>query len=286
MSCDRRQFLAAAGAGLAGAMLPVLLPGPLEAAALESPAGRLGPIGVQLYTLRSILPRDFEGTLAALREIGYREVEFAGYHGRSVKQVRSALDRAGLSAPASHVPFEALRDEPNRVLDEAEAVGHKYLVVAWLAEADRQSVPALVRTAAAFNRIGEQVSERGLHFAYHNHDFEFVRVGGRVPFDLLLDDTVSDLVSFEMDLFWVAKGGADPLAYFEQYPGRFPLVHVKDMAAGQKMTEVGKGNIDWGRIFAKRKLAGIEHYFVEHDEPTDPLASVRTSYDYLRKLRF
>jgi sugar phosphate isomerase/epimerase len=286
MSCDRRQFLAAAGAGLAGAMLPALLPGPLEATALESPAGRLGPIGVQLYTLRSILPRDFEGTLAALREIGYREVEFAGYHGRSVKQVRSALDRAGLSAPASHVPFEALRDEPNRVLDEAEAVGHKYLVVAWLAEADRQSVPALVRTAAAFNRIGEQVSERGLHFAYHNHDFEFVRVGGRVPFDLLLDDTVSDLVSFEMDLFWVAKGGADPLAYFEQYPGRFPLVHVKDMAAGQQMTEVGKGHIDWRRIFAKRKLAGIEHYFVEHDEPTDPLASVRTSYDYLRKLRF
>ena len=286
MSCDRRQFLAAAGAGLAGAMLPALLPGPLEAAALESPAGRLGPIGVQLYTLRSILPRDFEGTLAALREIGYREVEFAGYHGRSVKQVRSALDRAGLSAPASHVPFEALRDEPNRVLDEAEAVGHKYLVVAWLAEADRQSVPALVRTAAAVNRIGEQVNERGLHFAYHNHDFEFVRVGGRVPFDLLLDDTVSDLVSFEMDLFWVAKGGADPLAYFEQYPGRFPLVHVKDMAAGQQMTEVGKGHIDWRRIFAKRKLAGIEHYFVEHDEPTDPLASVRTSYDYLRKLRF
>ena len=286
MSCDRRRFLAAAGAGLAAAILPAVRP----AAALEpapGPApGRIGAIGVQLYTLRSLLPRDFDGTLAAVREIGYREVEFAGYHGRTAKQVRASLERAGLSAPASHVPFEALRDEPQRVLDEAEEVGHRYLVVAWLAEADRQTPAALVRTAAAFNRIGELAGERDMHFAYHNHDFEFVRVGGRIPYDLLLDDTVSDLVSFEMDLFWVAKGGGDPLDYFSRYPGRFPLVHVKDMAAGQQMTEVGKGHIDWRRIFAKRKLAGIEHYFVEHDEPTDPLASIRTSFDYLRKLRF
>ena len=278
MSCDRRGFLAAAGAGLAAAILP----GPLPAAS----AGRLGPIGVQLYTLRSLLPGDFDGTLTAVRAIGYREVEFAGYHGRTAKQVRATLDRVGLSAPAAHVPFEALRDDPNRVLDDAETVGHKYLVVAWLAEADRQTVPALVRTAAAFNLIGERTRERGIRFAYHNHDFEFVRVGGRIPFDVLLDDTVSDLVSYEMDLFWVAKGGADPLAYFARYPERFPLVHVKDMAAGQQMTEVGKGHIDWRRIFGKRKQAGIEHYFVEHDEPIDPLASVRTSFDYLGKLRF
>lgn len=278
MSCDRRGFLAAAGAGLAA----VILPGPLPAAS----TGRLGPIGVQLYTLRSLLPGDFDGTLTAVRAIGYREVEFAGYHGRTAKQVRATLDRIGLSAPSAHVPFEALRDEPNRVLDDAETVGHKYLVVAWLAEADRQTVPALVRTAAAFNLIGERTRERGMRFAYHNHDFEFARVGGRVAYDVLLDDTVSDLVSYEMDLFWVAKGGADPLAYFARYPERFPLVHVKDMAAGQQMTEVGKGHIDWRRIFGKRKQAGIEHYFVEHDEPIDPLASVRTSFDYLRKLRF
>ena len=277
MSCDRRGFLAAAGAGLA----TILLPDPLGAS-----TGRIGSIGVQLYTLRALLPRDFDGTLAALRAIGYREVEFAGYHGRTPKQVRATLDRVGLTAPAAHVPFEALRDEPNQVLDEAEMVGHRYLVVAWLGEADRQSVPALVRTAAAFNRIGERAAARGLRFAYHNHDFEFVRVGGRIPFDLLLDDTDRQFVSFEMDLFWVAKGGADPLAYFERHPGRFPLVHVKDMAAGQRMVEVGRGHIDWRRIFAKRKRAGIEHFFVEHDEPADPLASVRESYDYLRKLRF
>ncbi len=277
MSCDRRGFLAAAGAGLAATLLPLPL-------AAES--GRLGPIGVQLYTLRSLLPKDFDGTLAALRAIGYREVEFAGYHGRTPRQVRAVLERTGLTAPASHVPFEALRDEPERVLDEAEAVGHRYLVVAWLDQADRQSLRALVRTAAAFNRIGARAGARGLRFAYHNHDFEFARVGGRIPYDVLLDDTDPELVSFEMDLFWVAKGGADPLAYFERHPGRFPLVHVKDMAAGQRMVEVGQGHIDWRRIFARRKRAGIEHFFVEHDEPADPLASVRTSYDYLRKLRF
>ena len=120
MSCDRRSFLAAAGAGLAAAILP----GSRPAAALEPApgpaAGKIGAIGVQLYTLRSLLPRDFDGTLAAVREIGYREVEFAGYHGRTPKQVRASLERAGLSAPASHVAFEALRDEHQRALDEAE----------------------------------------------------------------------------------------------------------------------------------------------------------------------
>jgi sugar phosphate isomerase/epimerase len=278
MSCDRRKFLAAAGAGLAASLLPAGL-------AAET-GGRIGSIGVQLYTLRSILPKDFEGTLAALREIGYREVELAGYHGRTPREVRAVLDRVGLAAPAAHVPFEALRDDPERLFDEAETLGHRYLVVAWLDSADRQSVQALVRTAAAFNRIGERANARGLRFAYHNHDFEFTPVEGKVPYDLLLDDTDRKLVSFEMDLYWVAKGGADPLAYFARHPGRFPLVHVKDMAAGQAMVAVGQGHIDWRRIFGRRKQAGIEHYFVEHDEPADPLASVRTSYEYLRKLRF
>lgn len=278
MTIDRRRFLAAAGAGLAAAALP--------RGVVAASGGRLHRIGVQLYTIRKLLARDFDGTLGQLARIGFREVEFAGYYDRNPRDIRRTLDRLRLSAPAGHVPFEALRDDPNRVFDAAEELGHRYLVVAWLAEADRRPMPALVRTAAAFNRIGERARRRGLRFAYHNHDFEFTRMDGRLMYDVLLDDTDPALVTFEMDLFWIAKGGADALAYFERYPGRFPLVHVKDMAAGQRMVDVGQGTIDWRRIFARRKQAGIRHYFVEHDEPADPIASVRSSYEYLRALRF
>lgn len=278
MTLDRRDFLAAAGAGLAAAALP----GALGA---ES-AGRIKRVGVQLYTVRTLLAKDFDGTLAELAAIGYREVEFAGYYDRAPKQIRATLDRLELAAPAAHVPFELLRDDPERAFDAAETLGHKYLIVAWLDRADRGSLSALTRTAAAFNRIGERARKRGLRFAYHNHDFEFAPLEGRLPFDALLDDTDPALVSFEMDLFWTVKGGASPLDYFARYPRRFPLVHVKDMAAGQQMVDVGSGTIDWRRIFARRTQAGIEHFFVEHDEPEDPIASVRSSYGYLRRLRF
>ena len=278
MSIGRRQFLATAGTGLMGSVLPRGL--------AAGGAGGINRIGVQLYTVRTLLARDFDGTLAQLAKIGYREVEFAGYYDRTPRDIRKTLDRLNLSAPAAHVPFEALRDEPNRAFDAAEQLGHRYLVVAWLNKEDRQPMRSLVRTAAAFNRIGERARRRGLRFAYHNHDFEFERLDGRLMYDVLLDDTDPALVAFEMDLFWVAKGGADPLPYFERYPGRFPLVHVKDMAAGQQMVDVGKGHIDWRRIFARRKQAGIRHYFVEHDQPTDPIASVRASYGYLAGLRF
>lgn len=278
MSIDRRRFLTAAGGGLVASALPRGL--------LAAPPGRLGHIGVQLYTVRTLLARDFEGTLAQLARIGYREVEFAGYYDRSPGELRKTLDRLKLAAPAAHIPFEALRDEPNRAFDAAEQLGHRYLVVGWLNKDDRETTRSLVRTAAAFNRIGERARRRGLRFAYHNHDFEFTRIDGRVAYDVLLDDTDPALVAFEMDLFWVAKGGADALAYFERYPGRFPLVHVKDMAAGQRMVDVGQGHIDWRRIFGRRKQAGIRHFFVEHDEPADPIASVRASYQYLRALKF
>lgn len=247
---------------------------------------RLDAIGVQLYTLRSLLAKDFEGTLAALARIGYREVEFAGLYDRSPADIRAVLEREGLMAPAGHYPLEDLRDDPNRTLDTAAELGHRYVVVAWLAEADRDSADALRRTAETFNRIGGAAAARDLRFAYHNHDFEFQPVGNELPFDVLLAETDPGLVWYEMDLFWITKGGKDPLDYFARHPGRFPLVHVKDMAAGEKMVEVGAGAIDWPRLFARRAQAGIEHYFVEHDEPGEPLASVTASFEYLRGLRF
>lgn len=276
-SADRRAFLAALAA-FSGAWSV----GDLVALA----ATRSTRVGVQLYTVRVLLEKDFEGTLARLAAIGFREVEFVDYHGRAPHAVRAALKTAGLDAPSAHVPIEAVRADWPRVLEAAHAIGHEYLVVAWLPEQERRTLDGYRAAADLFNHAGEQARAAGIRFAYHNHAFEFAPVEGRIPYDALLERCDPRHVAFEMDLYWITKGGRDPLAYFSHWPGRFPMVHVKDSAGPpeHRMVDVGAGTIPWSTIFARRKQAGIQHYFVEHDEPKDPLASVRTSYEYLQRL--
>lgn len=271
-----------AGTGAAALALPrVLLAG--------GPRDRIERIGVQLYTVRGEMKRDFDGTLARVAELGYREVEFPEWFGRSAAQVRDALRRTGLAAPAAHVPLEALEgDRGKRTLEDARTIGHRYLVVAWLAEDDRRDLDGYRRVAERLDRAAEAARAAACAFAYHNHDFEFTRMEGRVPYDVLLEETDPRNVRLELDLYWITKGGQDPLAYFERWPGRFPLVHVKDSAGPpeHRMADVGAGTIDWAKIFAQRAKAGIEHFFVERDDPPDPMASVAASYAYLRELRF
>jgi sugar phosphate isomerase/epimerase len=277
----RRAFLSR----LAGGLATLALPRPILAAALPDSFDR---IGLQLYTVRGALQRDFEGTLARVAAIGYREVELAGYVGRTAAQVRDALARAGLAAPSAHVPLAALAQGWDRVLADAHTVGHRYLVVPWIDEAQRSNLDGYRRIAEQFNRAGEAAARAGIQFAYHNHAFEFERVEGRLPYDVLLEATDPKHVSFELDLYWITKGGEDPLAYFSRWPGRFPLVHAKDSAGPpeHRMGDVGTGIIDWRAIFAHRKQAGIEHVFAEHDDPPNPFASISASYRYLRRLRF
>jgi sugar phosphate isomerase/epimerase len=284
MNCDRREFLTLAGAGAAGLALPASIPACAWGG--RRPPLQLGDIGLQLYTVRTLLARDFDHTLEAVAAIGYREVEFAGYYDRDPEALRKQLDALGLAAPSAHIGLEDLGDNWERTLDAAEALGHDYVVVAWLDQKDRGTLDALRATIAKFNQAGESARQRGIGFAYHNHDFEFTPVEDRLPYDVLLAECDPENVVFEMDLYWITKGGKDPVAYFEQYPGRFPMVHVKDMTAAGAMVSVGAGQIDWGRIFSKRDEAGIQHYFVEHDEPADPMASIRESYQYLRQLKF
>jgi sugar phosphate isomerase/epimerase len=275
---DRREFVSVLAAGLAGG------------AALgchESSAGtrRLDRIGVQLYTVRREMEENVEATLARVAEIGYQEVEFAGYFGRTPEQIRTALSNAGLQAPASHVPWEALETTWSRTLDEAARAGHAVVVVPYLPE-NRRTLEDYRRWADIFNEAGRAARDAGLQYAYHNHDFEFAPVDGVVPFDVLLADTDPDLVALELDLFWITRGGLDPLSYAETHPGRFQLVHVKDMDAAGRMVDVGAGRIDFAGIFARSAQMGIRHYIVEHDEPADPFASIRSSYAYLRGLEF
>jgi sugar phosphate isomerase/epimerase len=278
MRYHRREFLGVAGAGLAS--LALRPPG--------READRIKRIGVQLYTVRDAMKSDFEGTLARVAAIGYREVEFAGYFGHTAAQLRGILHQSGLDAPSAHIGIESLGDEWGKTLDDAHTAGHRYLVVAWLDEVDRKDLDAYRRVAERFNRAGVTAAQAGIRLAYHNHEFEFAPMEGRIPYDVLLEATDPQLVALEMDLYWITKGGQDPLTYFARWPGRFPMVHVKDSAGPpeHRMADVGAGSIDWRALFARRKQAGIEHFFVEHDEPADPFASITTSYRYLRELRF
>jgi sugar phosphate isomerase/epimerase len=232
------------------------------------------------------MQKDVAATLAHVARIGYKEVEFAGYFGRSPADIRALLDADGLSSPSAHVALQLLRSDLAGTIAAAKVIGHQYITVPYLEESMRGSLDSWRALAREFNTIGGQLSREGLRLAYHNHDFEFAPTEGQLPYDVLLAETDPALVSMEMDLYWATKAGQSPLAYFAKYPGRFRMVHVKDSrgAPQHEMAEVGGGTIDWRQIFAHRTQAGIEHYFVEHDNPTDAFSSIEKSFKYLSTL--
>src|SRR2546423_623599 len=294
---NRRTFIASSIATTAAASLN---PSRMWAA----PAHQIGRVGLQLYTVRDQMKSDFEGTLAQVAKIGYKEVEFAGYFEHSPKDVRAMLDRDGLTSPSEHVPYETLENKWPETLEEAHVVGQKFIVCPWIDEKQRNP-EGWKRAAELFNRAGEASQKAGIQFAYHNHAFEFQPsegLAGKMPYDFLLAETDPKLVKMEMDLCWITVGGQDPVKYFEKYPGRFPMVHVKDYVKDPNVTSsysgatgsaefkgrlaaVGQGGIDWKRIFAASGKGGIQHYFVENDDAKS-IEDPKESYQYLAKLRF
>jgi sugar phosphate isomerase/epimerase len=286
---SRRSFLESLSAAAGGLALARAAGADTRAGAAEAgDPGRLERIGVQLYTVRRAMEKNVEQTLDRVAAIGYTEVEFAGYFGRKPAQVRAALRHAGLRAPSAHVSYGDLGNGWPRQLEEAHAIGHEWIVCAWIDANERRTVADYQRICAKMNAAAAAARKAGLRFAVHNHDYEFTPVEGKVPYDILQAETDRKLVEFEMDLYWITRGRHDPLTYFAQYPGRFPLVHVKDMKQPPTgaMVDVGAGEIDFRRILADGKRAGIKHWFVEHDEPPDPFASIANSYKYLRALTF
>jgi sugar phosphate isomerase/epimerase len=292
MTLDRRTFL-----------------GTLGAAALATRyawAASIKKVGVQLYTVRTDLEKDFDGTLGKVAAIGYKEVEFAGYFGHTAAQVRDALKKHGLTSPAAHIDYPTVSDSAKwaKTLDDAAIVGQKFLVNPWIDPSIRDKPDEWKRIADVYNTAAAAAHKHGIQFCYHNHNFEFyprADAGGKLPIDILLESCDPKLVKFELDLCWISAAGKDPLDYFKLYPGRFPLVHVKGLRkvpAAQAtpvpidqvlpdVTDVGHDDvIDWKRIFAQAKQAGIEHYFVEHDVPKDAVASLTASYDYLSHVTF
>ena len=247
---------------------------------------RLKSVGIQLYTVRDQMAVDVPGTLRRLAEIGYREVEFAGYFDHTPAEIRALLDDTGLLSASAHTSLQLMRDTPEQLIESALTVGHEYIVLGWLHPDDRTSLDDYRRHAELINVFAEQSHSAGLKFAYHNHDFEFETMDGVRPMDLLLAESASSRMQLELDLYWINKAGADPFAYFEKHPSRFPLCHVKDMDDDGSMADVGSGTIDFVALFAARELAGFRRYYVERDDAADTLARAANSFSAVSRLEF
>jgi sugar phosphate isomerase/epimerase len=258
---------------------------------------KLDKIGVQLYSVRATMKDDFEGTITKVAGAGYKEVEFAGYFDHSPKDVRALLDKLNITSPSAHVPYASIETKWQETLDAANVVGHKFLVCPATDDSMRKTSDGWKKAGELFNKAGEASKKAGIQFCYHNHYWEFdplADAGGKLPYDVLLAETDAKNVKMEMDLCWITVAGHDPLTYFSKYPGRFPLVHVKDWVKGDDgkmgpkdghMTNVGSGAIDFKRIFKESKKAGIEHYFVENDEAKS-VDDIKASFDYLHNLSY
>ncbi|HEY1160171.1 MAG TPA: sugar phosphate isomerase/epimerase [Terracidiphilus sp.] len=280
---SRRTFLKASGAAVAAACAGA---GRLAAAPLRL------PIGLQLYSVRELLPKDFDGTLRKLRAAGYTEVEAAGYYNRTAAEFRHAMDQAGLRCISTHHPLSDLRPRLDELIEYGHNLGLDYIICPSPVRRDPQAKGPLNLddwrwVAGELNRIGEKVKAAGMTFGYHNHGPEFGTEGGVVFYDELLRLTDPRLVVFEMDCGWVFAAGRNPLDYLSKTPERFPLLHVKDMARGAngefQSTVLGRGAMDYRPIL--RAATGLKHYFIEQEEfDIDIMEALRLDAGYMRKL--
>ena len=300
----RKQFLQTSGAAIFGSML-------LRNNGLSSLAEFIKdkPVGLQLFTFFNVIDDDVEGTLKKIAAVGYKEIESAfskkgGYYGMKPKEFAKFLADTGMSWKSHHVlgapfkmppgakmpagpdgkpitipPMRNLRDNMQELIDEVAEGGAEYLVCA---NTPITTLDEIKSSIEVLNKTDEACKKTGISFAYHNHDAEFHAVEGQIPYEMFLSQTT---MKMELDLAWATKGGKDPVELFKQNSGRFPLWHVKDLDAKREtILPVGEGTIDYKRIFDAASTAGMKYFFVEHDMPKDPLASITSSFNYLTKL--
>lgn len=285
---NRRNFLKTSGLLTAGLFI-----NPSELLKTKRAAG------IQLYTLRELIVKDPTSVINKVAIAGFKEVEMYGlsaeqrFFGLSVKDFASLLKQNNLKSPSGHYMPEKFLfengsvDEVKKLCDVGQIMGHQYIVIPWMAEERRKTIDQYKRLAERINKAGEICKTANLQLAYHNHDFEFFDIKGQKGYDILLKETDANLVKMEMDIYWVISAGYNPVDLFKANPGRFPMLHVKDMdRINKKMnTEIGNGSIDFKKIFKVAKLAGVKHYYVEQENNYKPdiLSSINTSSDYFRK---
>lgn len=278
MMTNRRQFIAGTG-GVAA----------LGLFGTGAQAAQLGPIGLQLYTIRELFAADPMGTLEKVAKIGYREVEYGGggYDAMDHAALRKTTDRLGLKAPSVHIPYEMLLGKFDAAVKMAKTLGADTVILPYMTDEHRTEA-GWTAALPNFNRFGTELRKAGLGFAYHNHDFEFTNApGGVTLYDRMLKACDPAVVKVELDLFWAIAAGQDPAALIRRLAGRLYAYHVKDRRADGSMCAVGEGKIDFASLFKLNRLAGVRHFYVENDQAPAPyLPDITTSYRTLRGLRF
>lgn len=294
----RRQFLASTSAAAVGGALALHAP-----RAFATPLGL--PLGLQLYSVREQLAKDYEGTLKHVAALGYKEVEAAGFYNHSPEQVKAALQSAGLGMPSSHYSATVLRSSLDETIQFAQALGLKYIICSFpgIKNPSRlkdQSFRTVVQSftlddyrwnAEQFNIWGKKVKAAGMQFGYHNHTMEFTPMNGTTGFDEMMRLTNPSLVTFEMDCGWVTVGGGDPAALLRKYPTRISMLHIKDFKATAKpatvvdpppAAELGQGTVKFRPIFEAARGAHIRHMFVEQEAfDMPPYEALRIDAQYM-----
>jgi sugar phosphate isomerase/epimerase len=254
-----------------------------------------GPIGLQLYSLRADFPKDVPGTLNFVEQLGFKEVEVAGTYGLKPEEFKKMLDAHGFLPIGAHFSFDKLRDDPESVAREAQALGLKYAGCAWIPHKGKFDEAQCRAAAAVFNRAGAVMAKHGLKVYYHTHGYEFEPFGDGTLFDLLMKETDPKLVTFEMDILWVVFPGQDPVKLLEKYPTRWTMLHLKDLKKGVKTGEltghtdvqndvaIGSGQMDYPSILKTAQRLGIKHYFIEDESPS-AREQLPRSIEYLKNV--
>lgn len=282
----RRDFIKTSAFAAAGALsIPAFLA-----------AGRIQKsktIGLQLYTLRDTIGKDPKTVLEKVGSFGYKELEAYSYRdgnifGMAYSEFGKYVKSLGMKVVSGHYGLDQIEgDTWKKAVDDAKGIGMEYMVLPYLQEQDRKTIDQYKGVIEKLNKAGEVAKNGGIRMNYHNHAFEFDTVDGQIPFDLMLEELDPKYVGWEMDIFWVVNAGHDPVKYFEKYPGRFEQWHVKDMDKSDKNrnANIGAGSIDFKALFAKAKLAGMKHWYVEQESyPGAPIDSVEASAKYLKTI--
>ena len=282
MNTNRRDFIKTSSLLAAGT---ILLPSCSMAKSTMKP-------GLQVYSVRNQLEKDFEGTMKVVADVGYKHIEGYGlgtdgkFLGKiSPSHYSKVIKDLGMELKATHCSFTT-PDKAQKMIDAAVETGLEYMIVPHTPENVRKNADGWKKVAEDYNKIGEMCKKAGIKFGYHNHAFEFEELDGIIPQELLIESTEADLVHFEADLFWVTKGGYDPAKLLKKYPGRIQIFHVKDATPELEGCTVGKGIIDFKNLFNEGRKDSVEYYFVEDEREDDPFNNIKADYQYIANQAF
>lgn len=291
---NRRQFIKTAASGLAITVVSGKLLGSMAGSKLYD-AKKSDQFGIQLYTLRDVLPKDPKGVLKQLAGMGYKQIEsYEGkegiFWGMGHKGFKTYMDELGMKIISSHFnPKENLEQKAA----EAAEIGMKYLLVPWVGS--QKTIDDFKKIAEKFNEYGQVCKNAGIGFGYHNHDYSFKLLEGQLPQDVMMQNTDPELVDYEMDIYWVYSAGEDPIKWLEKYPNRFRLCHIKDRTKNVPLSEtknvscvLGQGEIDFPKILNVAKKHGMQYYIVEQEayENHPPIESAKLDAEYMKKISF